>query len=409
MQHRNKKYQKVLRRSSGSNRRVTPLEIIIGTVLIVVLVGAGWVMYTPIYNAIMGIDVEKPPKEIPQSSEPQVISSSSEISSEPEVNEPVSKEEALKAVYIPMNIANDSDKLKAFLDTLKDTGVNAVMLDLKNQVGNVLYDSKLELTQRAASVIPEPIELEKTINLIEAEGFITVGRVNAFMDSIAPALLNQASVKYQGTDINWIDNYANQGGKLWLNPYSDLAQQYIAEICVEAVKGGVKYIVLDSVQFPTGVGLEKAYYGESANNVTKSEQLSKLTKNITTAVEAENGKLFVYLSVNSMLGINSAIYGDTPQNMIDNGLVLGTMPISMGSRLESTKLILDNPSATPYESVLKTVSAVKADIPSNAGVVGMVQAFDNTQADIDAQIKALEESGITSYIYYSTNGNYSFK
>lgn len=48
----------------------------------------------------------------------------------------------------------------------------------------------------------------------------------------------------------WLDNEASKGGKPWLNPYSQTAQNYLLEVVKEVKNLGVDAILLDGVQFP---------------------------------------------------------------------------------------------------------------------------------------------------------------
>ena len=45
-------------------------------------------------------------------------------------------------------------------------------------------------------------------------------------------------------------NKQENGGKSWLNPYSEVAQMYIADLSLECVRAGCSAIMLDGGQFP---------------------------------------------------------------------------------------------------------------------------------------------------------------
>ena len=65
-----------------------------------------------------------------------------------------------------------------------------------------------------------------------------------------PRIDRTMAVHYNKTQMIWLDNEASKGGKPWLNPYSQTAQNYLLEVVKEVKNLGVDAILLDGVQLP---------------------------------------------------------------------------------------------------------------------------------------------------------------
>ena len=59
-----KRHQKINWSGRGRNRRATLPETALVVVLLAVVAGLGWLLYTPVYNFIMGLTLE-PPNSLP--------------------------------------------------------------------------------------------------------------------------------------------------------------------------------------------------------------------------------------------------------------------------------------------------------------------------------------------------------
>lgn len=104
---------------------------------------------------------------------------------------------------------------------------------------------------------------------MEAARVTPIGRIYAFKDPLAASAKLEAAVHYQGTEWAWLGNSAAMGGKAWLNPVNEYAQSYISDLAAEAVGKGVKQVILDCVQFPSGYSLEMAGYGQELTEENK--------------------------------------------------------------------------------------------------------------------------------------------
>ncbi|MEG1777430.1 MAG: putative glycoside hydrolase, partial [Angelakisella sp.] len=152
-----------------------------------------------------------------------------------------------KTYYLSAQTLQSKEQLAIALDGIKAKGGNGVMFDLKNDRGEVLYDSALPIVAKNLALAEQPYSLAETLEAIRAAGLAPVGRIFAFKDSTSTASLTEGAVKYMNSKVNWLDNAKASGGKSWLNPNSAVARDYILALVDEAATAGVSCLVLDGV------------------------------------------------------------------------------------------------------------------------------------------------------------------
>ena len=200
--------------------------------------------------------------DLPKTQEPEKIPSpASEMIPK---NDPQGQSTVITGLYYPP-AEHANVPLEQFLEFAKKENVSAVIIDAKDATGQVLYQSQNSTVQRTGALRGDPFNAKDIAAMIAKAGLTPVARIHAFRDYIAPQINRNMAVKYRDTDILWLDNSADQGGRAWLNPYSKEAKDYIIEIAVELTQMGFYQIILDSVQFPSGYSLELAGYGQSAS------------------------------------------------------------------------------------------------------------------------------------------------
>ena len=415
--HKIRRYNR-LYRTSNKGRVV---KVVVSLLLVGFLAAAGWFLYEPVYDFILSYGASG---EIPQSSEVEQPSSSQPepSSSQPEQGEPTPPEQTetgLKMAYVPHSVVANAATLDSYINALPKGAINTVVIDLKNDAGQVLYATALPEPTRYKAVASNAYSLADVVGRFKAAGINVVGRFWAFKDHIAPLSMYDAAVKYLGTEYNWLDNSVEQGGKPWLNPYHPEAQQYLLSLVNEALDAGVSGIVMVGVQFPEGFSLEKANYG-ATGGVSRSDALASFMSKVRQQVEAKDGiGCWSYFSASQLLNMPTgelALYGSNPQALFkaaDN--MVEVMPALFGAELTLPSGNIQAPITKPYE----TVKAVLTAAGANESMLPVVQAFTQqgvaaaynlnyTKAQVEAQLKAATELGLEQgYLLYNPAGNYS--
>ncbi len=153
----------------------------------------------------------------------------------------------VRALYLQNDILDDIGKLNDFLDNAKENGFNAVLLDFKTREGVLTYKSNLIKYTSAE----KHVEIDGSIiERIKLNGFLVLGRIYCFEDTIAPQRLGAYVYENAEKTRIWFDDSAITGGRVWLDPTNQRAINYISSVIKEVTKLGVDCIYLESVEFP---------------------------------------------------------------------------------------------------------------------------------------------------------------
>lgn len=392
------KYKKIKRNRNifGKNLGISPGGVIIWTILIVFFVGCGWFLYDPIYKLVTEgfpkseVKQEMPPTEQEDNSKtPNITTEDTNLENDTPQKTPNNN---ISCSYITSDILLNNDKFKSYLDTLNKEKVSSVMIDLKDINGNVLYKTSLDDIDETRIISPNAIDLKSTVSLIKEKGFNVVGRIYSFKDHIAPFIFNKMSVKYMDTNLTWLDNTKENGGKPWLNPYSKEAQNYILDLAKEAHTLGINEIIFDKVEFPSE-GYAYANFGK----ITKTN--TEILKDFAEKAEnlANEQDFNAYIAVNSSaIFLDNKMYGGNPLDFAKFGIALDLQPslYTDGFKLPNDK-VLENPSAKQGETVEAVLNALKGKINKEKTIAIL---GSTTTDQLEDQIKKVNDFGIKNYI-----------
>ncbi len=222
--------------------------------------------------------------------ESQSVSQSQSASSKPEpAPQPPAADTASEQQgtwgEVALSAFASENTLRAALQQLVDAGVDHALVTLKDDRGYIYYESAVELAATAGAVRSNA-DVALFAKLCKEYGLVPCARLTAFRDPLAAT--GELAVLYgQADGPRWLDSSPELGGKPWLNPYSAAARQYLLDLAAELDGAGITDVVFAGVQFPTGYSLDKCYYGEEADAVTRTECLRQVVSLLQTALEAD--------------------------------------------------------------------------------------------------------------------------
>ena len=396
---------------SGSSRRQRwKVAGFVGILLVVFLLG--WSLYQPIYNFVTGRITADPSSsatgEGPSGSSDTASQSEQETSQSQSASQSQpAQTEGTRGVYLPASALTDLAQLENTLEELSARGFNAVMVDLKDSEGYVTYNSSLDTVAQYGLSAETTWDAAQVTALLREYGMTPVGRLYTFQDHVAPRTMSEAAVRYMTADGTlWLDDSLENGGRSWLSPGSDLAWQYIQSLMEEAGSLGFETVVLDGVTFPTTtLGIQYAYFGGDADTLSHGEVLSAFVQSMETAAQSQSIRLLLSDAGETMAGAENSYVGSNPLLFGQSASAPRIFPSALSAPFEQAGISLANPSQDPGGTVtallgqMQTLSAEMEYLP-------ILQAYDFTQEQIDAQIQALEALGVEDYILYSPAGSY---
>ncbi len=151
---------------------------------------------------------------------------------------------SLSALTTPELIAETVASLAA-------QGVTYVVVPLKDTSGYIHYASSVE--NASASIATNSVDAAAIAAAITEAGMVPVASLATFQDSISVYQDRDMGIRYLNSDYMWLDNTVDAGGKAWMNPYADLAIDFIGDLVEEVGSLGYTQVVLSQVQFPAQV------------------------------------------------------------------------------------------------------------------------------------------------------------
>ncbi len=135
------------------------------------------------------------------------------------------------------------------LDLVRDTEINAIVIDVKDDGGQLAWQSQVPLAVEGGGGEwkPDADPRPRLQELTDVGGY-PIARVVCFKDSeVALARPDLAVI-----DVRTGEPWQGRDGEYWLNPYRDEAWQYCIDIGKEAARMGFAEIQFDYVRFPNG-------------------------------------------------------------------------------------------------------------------------------------------------------------
>jgi hypothetical protein len=129
---------------------------------------------------------------------------------------------------------------------MKRGNLDAVVIDMKDDLGLLTYPSKIPLAQKQINVlIKDPAAMVKAFH---EQGMYVIARIVSFKDSRLPYLRPDLAVRI-GVHAERL--YAV--GENWLDAYSPEVQDYLIDIALELKSFGFDEIQFDYMRFPRGL------------------------------------------------------------------------------------------------------------------------------------------------------------
>lgn len=151
-----------------------------------------------------------------------------------------------KALYLSFYGVGSTTLRTAALKLIRQTELNAVVIDVKGDRGMVAYRSAIPLaTEIGAQRTITISDLPGLLRQMHDDGVYTIARIVVFKDDPLAAARPELAVKQQNGEV-----YRDREGLRWIDPTRREAWDYDIGIAVEAARAGFDEIQFDYLRFP---------------------------------------------------------------------------------------------------------------------------------------------------------------
>lgn len=297
--------------------------------------------------------------------------------------------------------------------TANQTEINALVIDVKDDRGFVLYRSRVPLAREIGADTNRPIRHERMramLDSMRAHRIYPIARIVVAKDPLlANRKLEWAIRRKADPSAPWHDRKGNP----WLDPHQDGPWRYAAELACEAVDLGFSEIQFDYVRFPD----DKKLVSEATFPLAHGRLRAQVIREQLLATRARLRSLGVPVTVD--------VFGLTATDTTDMGIgqkweqfvntVDVVLPMMYPSHYNPGSYGIAKPNAHPYETIshgLKDAKRRSAAVPGAATLRPWYQDFTlgpphYTASEVRAQIEAGYENGVEGWVLWNPRSVYT--
>ena len=349
---------------------------------------------------------------------PPVVPSPATMSVEPKTPSPaaiahVPTPDTLRGLYVNRWAALGS-KLRTLIDVAKTTEINALVIDVKDDRGFVLYPSDVPLAHEIGADTADGhwmsrAKLRSVLDTLAAHKIYPIARIVVAKDPLLARAKLDLAIKRKSDLKPWLD----KNGNPWLDPHHREVWQYAADLAREAYHLGFSEVQFDYVRFPDERRLATEAIYQLANGRVRAqvirEQLGYLRGTLKPLPMRVTADVFGLTATDTTdMGI-----GQKWEMFVDQVDVV--LPMVYPSHFARGTYKLRNPNAHPYQTinnVLKDAIDRSKPVANAARIIPWYQDFTlgppHYYAEhVRAQKKAGYDNGFQSWILWNPKSNYT--
>ncbi|MGG0719082.1 putative glycoside hydrolase [Robertmurraya massiliosenegalensis] len=327
--------------------------------------------------------------------------------------------DAVRGIYVTGHSAG-GEKFNQLVNLTEQTDLNSMVIDIKDDWGHLTYipDDSSSYKKIGKPYIKNPMQMLKTL---EEKQVYPIARIVVFKDTALAKEKPELSFR-KGSEV-----WTNGRGESFVNPFLKEVWDYNVGIAIEAAKMGFQEIQFDYVRFPEGFETRDKSLKYSIGDYEKLDldNTQKRVQAVTDFVAYAKEKLEPY-----GVRVSVDIFGYT-----------ATLPEAPGIGQNFSKIVehidvissmiypshwtayfgISKPDLEPYKLVseyAKVESNILSKVENPPISRPWLQDFTATwlgkgnykkygKAEVEAQIKALNDQGITEFLLWNAGNSYS--
>src|SRR5688500_10014673 len=317
----------------------------------------------------------------------------------------------IRGLYV-LRWAAVGQRMWELIDVAKRTEVNALVIDVKDDRGYVLYRSRVPLAREIGADTVAPMRAERmraVLDTMRAHGIYPIARIVVVKDPVLARKRPDWSIKRAADGEPWLDKNRNP----WLDPHHRGPWQYAVDLACEAIDLGFSEVQYDYVRFPD----EKRLVAEATFPLARGRDRASVIRDQLRFVR---GSLRPY-----RVPVTADVFGLTTSDTTDMGIgqlwekfidaVDAVLPMTYPSHYSRGNYGLQSPNASPYKVIDRALRDAKrrsAGIANAAKVIPWYQDFTlgaprYGPTEVRAQIQAGYDNGVPDWMLWNASSRYT--
>src|SRR5213596_1362625 len=319
---------------------------------------------------------------------------------------------SIKGLYVNA-WAFGSRRLWQLVRLADETEINALVIDVKDDTGCLLYPSAVPTAQQiGANQCVRAKDARARLDTLAAHGIYAIARIVVSSDLRLAERKPEWSVQERGTGGLWRDRI----NIAWVDAYNDSVWIYAAQVAEEAVHMGFNEVQFDYVRFPDEPRARMATAIFPAHRAGQTQR--EAVREHVALLKRRLKPLGVPVTFD-IFGLTASATGDLGIGQVWEdfaGIADVILPMVYPSHYYRGAFGFAWPNGQPYRVVRSALTDAlqrSRPLPAAAEIRPFLQAFTlgrrlprYTAFEIREQIRAVEDLGITSWVLWNPRSVY---
>jgi len=304
------------------------------------------------------------------------------------------------------------DRMWELIHVAKTTEVNALVIDVKDDRGFVLYRSSVPLAREIGADTTLPMAAERiraVLDTMRANGIHAIARIVVAKDPLLATNKREWAVKRRADGEPWLD----ENGNPWLDAHHREIWKYAADLADEAIALGFSEAQFDYVRFPDDPRLVREAVFPLAKGRSRATVIREQLGYLHERMQARHVPMSIDVFGLTTSDPTDMGIGQKWERFIDRADIV--QPMTYPSHYSKDTYDLENPNAHPYaviDHALRDADARSAGIAHAAQIVPWYQDFTlgpppYGAKEVRAQMQAGYDNGVRGWLLWNPESKYT--
>jgi hypothetical protein len=305
------------------------------------------------------------------------------------------------SIYLSVSAVRSN--LNRYIKIANETEINAFVIDMKDDFGNIYFPSKLKTVTEIRSQ-RNPVNVKHILKTMKENNIYSIARIVVFKDNkMYQGYNSRYAIKNRKTGKPW----KGTEHEYWVDPHSEFVHDYNIGLAKELAEMGFDEIQFDYIRFPSDGPIHLCNYTHRKDNDTyKSEImvdfLKKAKKNLNVPVSVDIYGFNSWYHFGNWIG----------QDMEALSRVVDVIsPMVYPSHFGRSFYMKGDRAGRSYRIVYDGGKRAMKLIDHSVHIRPYLQAFNLLSPTwgpgyINNQINAAKESGLNGYTLWNARGDY---